>query len=70
MGEEAVNKRVGILTWHYNNNFGSTLQAFALQEALKKIGYNPIFIKNFCSNFLPKTFGFLEIALEKQKKLW
>ena len=44
MGEEAVNKRVGILTWHYNNNFGSTLQAFALQEALKKIGYNPIFL--------------------------
>lgn len=43
-GKEFVNKRVGILTWHYNNNFGSTLQAFALQEILKKIGYAPFFL--------------------------
>lgn len=52
MGEESVNKRVGILTWHYNNNFGSTLQAFALQETLKKIGYNPFFL-NYRKNEKP-----------------
>lgn len=41
---DCVNKRVGILTWHYNNNFGSTLQAYALQESVKKVGYAPFFL--------------------------
>ncbi len=32
-------KRVGIITWHYYKNFGSALQAYALQESIKKMGY-------------------------------
>lgn len=31
-------KKVGILTWHYYSNFGSSLQAFALQHTLSKLG--------------------------------
>lgn len=35
---------VGIITMHYADNFGSVLQAYALQETLKKFGYSPEFI--------------------------
>lgn len=33
-----MRRSVGILTWHYYSNFGSALQAFALQTALEKLG--------------------------------
>ena len=33
-------KRVGIITFHRANNFGAVLQCYALQEILKKLGYN------------------------------
>ena len=32
--------KIGILTWHYYSNYGSALQAFALQSLLKQQGYN------------------------------
>lgn len=32
-------KKIGILTWHYYNNYGSALQAYALQNYLEKLGY-------------------------------
>ena len=32
-------KNVGILTWHYYPNFGSALQAFALQHTIESLGY-------------------------------
>ena len=32
--------KIAILTWHYYNNFGSALQAYALQEAVKEINPN------------------------------
>lgn len=39
-------KRIGICTLHdANPNFGATLQAFALQEVLKQMGYEPEFLK-------------------------
>ena len=32
-------KKIGILTCHFYPNFGSTLQAIALQESIKRLGY-------------------------------
>lgn len=32
--------KIGILTFHASHNYGSMLQAYALQEILRKIGYN------------------------------
>lgn len=32
--------KVGILTWHYYSNYGSGLQAYALQELIKSLGYD------------------------------
>lgn len=39
-----MNKNIGILTWHYYPNFGSALQAFALQKTLKLMGNKVSFI--------------------------
>ncbi len=36
----ANKKKVGILTFHIANNHGAILQCYALQEVLKKIGYD------------------------------
>lgn len=32
-------KKVGIITWHYCNNYGSFFQVFALQRFIESIGY-------------------------------
>ena len=32
-------KHVGVVTWHYYNNFGSGLQAFAISKLLSDLGY-------------------------------
>ncbi len=37
-------KKVAMLTWHYYANFGSALQAYALQSQLKALGYAPVLI--------------------------
>ena len=49
-----MNKRniIGIITWHYYNNFGSALQSFALQEAISKEGYKVEII-----NYINPTHG-------------
>jgi len=31
--------KVGIVTFHYNNNFGAALQCYALQRAIKELGH-------------------------------
>ena len=46
--------KIGIITWHYYNNFGSHLQAFALCLYLKKNGYNSEII-----NYRNPKFGVL-----------
>lgn len=35
-----INKKVGIITFHASENFGSVLQAFAMQHILEKFGYD------------------------------
>ncbi len=35
-----VKKKVGIITWHYYNNFGSALQAYALQTIIENFNYD------------------------------
>lgn len=36
--------KIGIITFHWNFNYGANLQAFALSETLKKMGHIPVFI--------------------------
>lgn len=42
--EKEAAKRVGILTLPLNQNFGGNLQAFALADTLRTMGYDPILI--------------------------
>lgn len=48
-------KKIGILTFHKENNFGAILQAYALQRALSDKGYKNEFI-NYRSNYMSKLF--------------
>lgn len=57
--------KIGILTYHYSNNYGALLQAFALSRVLRDLGHEPIIINRspkieFEQNKLKK---FLEIPL-------
>ena len=47
---ESKKKSVGIITYHGADNYGSVLQAYALQEALLKINSNDVTIINYVSN--------------------
>ena len=70
-------KKIGILTWHYYNNYGSALQAYALQEYLEKFGYvvdilnyrNPDKsngkIKSFAKIVIGKICEQLNVAVDK-----
>ena len=51
--------RVGILTWHYYSNFGSSLQAYALQTAIASLGFDVQFI-NYHNLRFGKTSHFWE----------
>ena len=40
-------KHIGIVTWHYYSNFGSALQSYALQEAIKQLGNEDVEFVNY-----------------------
>ena len=39
-------KRIGIATF-FDDNFGTCLQAYALQQTIKKLGYDPEIIRYY-----------------------
>lgn len=41
------NKHIGLVTWLGSGNFGTTLQAFALNEKLKSLGYDVLFFTQY-----------------------
>ena len=45
--------KIGIMTWFQYHNYGSALQAVALSETIKKVGYSPIIIKYYYSKVDP-----------------
>jgi len=52
--------KIGIITWHHGGNFGSVLQALALCETLKELGYDAEVI-----NYLPSPYGHLTPLRDK-----
>ncbi len=46
------NKKIGLVTWHYYSNFGSALQAYALQKNIVELGYDVKII-----NYRNKKYG-------------
>lgn len=66
-------KQVSIATWYYSKNFGTVLQAFALQRFLEKRGYNAMILNDFSlgkggKSFIKNTLGRLGL-LPYVKKL-
>lgn len=57
--------KIGIVTWHYNSNYGTLLQAYALQEIIKKFGYSPEFV-----NFRPNLNTSKKKLVRKLKDLY
>jgi polysaccharide pyruvyl transferase WcaK-like protein len=45
--------KIGILTFHYSNNYGGVLQALALQRTLESMGYNTEIINYVPSSYKP-----------------
>jgi hypothetical protein len=46
--------RIGILTLHNQNNYGGVLQAYALQESIKELGYSVVILNKELPGFLPE----------------
>ena len=49
-----MKKSVGIITLHRTTNYGSVLQAYALQEKIKSLGKNSKYISDFkeCTEYV------------------
>ena len=50
--------KIGIMTWLYNNNYGTVLQAYALQKKLRLKGYDCTLI-NYRENTKAKIKNFI-----------
>ena len=61
-------KKVGILTEHRARNFGSCLQAYALQTAINKLGHKADIV-DYRPQAIENSFGvFIVDLFEKAKK--
>ncbi len=49
--------KIGIMTYHYGYNFGGVLQCYALQQTLKKMGYDDVHVINCIPNRLKFYLG-------------
>lgn len=69
-------KDIGIVTWHYYPNFGSALQAYAMQEVLQQLGYTCEFINyrkrqfrnSYVKTFIKYIISNLSFMLSKNKR--
>lgn len=46
-----MSEQIGILTFHYSNNYGAVLQAYAMQQTLQSLGYSAEIV-----NFVPSSY--------------
>ena len=58
-------KRVAIMTWYQHKNYGTTLQALALQRVVKKYGYYVEGIDYYSKGYDRETF--LEKILDRNR---
>ena len=45
--------KIGILTFHYCNNYGAALQAYALKKVLTDMGEDVFFVQHYVEKILP-----------------
>lgn len=56
--------KIGILTFHYCNNFGAALQAYALKNVLVEMGEDVFFVQHYIDGILPHEKQIKEILNE------
>ena len=61
-------KQVGICACYGTRNYGSMLQAFATQEAVRKLGYTAEFIR-YKKKKTIQVFFFLYVSRQETRKL-
>lgn len=61
-------KRIRIISYHNAHNFGAILQAFGLQETLKKIGYTNVLFMNYEPTYLRNRYNPLSKKNRTPKK--
>lgn len=60
-------EKVGIITIHHADNYGSALQAFATQKIINNLGYNAIFVNHMCKQ-VSKEYGIKRVFAQKNLK--
>lgn len=64
-------KKVGILTFHFANNYGAILQAYALKEVLLRMGYDVIFINRYYKPcFLKRLYINFRVGYNSKERNW
>lgn len=59
---------IGIVTWYIYNNFGSILQAYALQKAINKLGYDSNIIQYHGNKYISTKRTELEVIYKRIKR--
>ena len=58
-------KKVAIMTWYQHKNYGTTLQALALQKVIENLGYSVEGIDYYSKGYFRETF--LEKIVSKNR---
>lgn len=65
------NRRIGLVTWLGSGNFGTTLQAFALNEKLKSLGFDVLFFTPYSNKtFVKRILGFFGYPVLRNKAFY
>ena len=51
--------KIGILTFHYSNNYGAILQTYALSKTLSKLGFEPVILNRVPDDKVEGNFLFI-----------
>lgn len=63
-----MGSKVGIVTFHNGSNFGAALQTYALQEVVKKLGFE-VKIVNYDNHFISDGLNLFNVKLSEEKEL-
>ena len=61
-------KRIGVITFHRAINYGAVLQAYALNESIQKLGYEPVTI-DYKNTFIDKSYDYKLFNFKTMKSL-
>lgn len=66
--EDTKKEKIGVITIHDADNYGSALQAYATQKVIQNLGYEAIIIDHICTK-ISNEYGIKRILVQKTSKL-